>query len=152
MPKRDWRYLVGVDEQPSTVAAYYYYIWYYTSTGGRDRKVILSNVRDALCVYNKLELDCDLWDPQFQDAVVQTLKYRICLPVTGNAGMRGMFAQDVEKIITAARAVDGNEAIAKTDHVPDWIATRGAFSPHGYGPMFQEGFWNAQWDSMSWGA
>jgi hypothetical protein len=136
MPSRSNRYLVSNDD-----------------SSGVDATVIYSNVCGALLVYNKDVQSPDRWDSLFTDAMVAALKNKIVLGVTGNAGMKQTFAQECEIAIAKARAADGNEAIARVDHTPDWISTRGAFSPYGYSTTdFNGGFWNAQWDSMSWGS
>jgi hypothetical protein len=135
-PRRDWRFLIANDD-----------------TTGLDTKVILSNVCQALLVYNKDVVSPDAWDAQFQDALVAALASKIVLAITGNAGMKQSFVQIAQGAITTARMADGNESLASTDHTPDWIQTRGVGSPFGYSPFaFTSGQWYGGWDQMNWGA
>lgn len=133
-------------------------------TSGQDVKVLLTNVGydgagttqpsgGGIAVYNKDILNPDLWDDAFQNAMVEALKYKIVIPLSGNAGMRTDFKESAEAAIDAARVSDGNEAIPTTDYTPDWIQTRGVDSIWGFAPGFTNyGQWYGGWDSMNWGS
>lgn len=113
-------------------------------------KGILSNVASAIGVYTADITNVDLFDPLFEDALVNALAAIMVIPMTGNAGMKSTFEQLATMAINQARAVDGNEAMPSTEHIPDWIATRGAIgSPYYCGPNI--GSWYGAWDSLPWG-
>ncbi len=134
-PSRANRYLVASD----------------TDEYGNQRKVILSNVQNAIAVYTGDVVSPDMWDDLFEDALTSVLAYTFVIPLTGNAGMRDDFRRAAEVAITNARAADGNEAINSTQHTPDWISVRG------YGvdlPFVGVGWgaWNSSYEDMSWGS
>lgn len=121
-----------------------------------QRRAVLSNVQNALGVFNKDITEVACFDEQFIDAVVAALAYRLVMPLTGNIGQREQYRASAEAIITSARATDGNEAHPTNDHTPDWIATRafGGGYNNGFGPGSGSGGWGqwlSPWDSMSWG-
>ncbi len=124
---------------------------------GNSRKVLLSNVASAIGVYTGDITDPSLFDDLFEDALTAALAYRLVIPLSGNTGMKADFRQEAEDAITRARAIDGNEAIPSTDHVVDWMATRGVGgyygNPLGGGVFSGSGWgqWNVGWDNMSWG-
>lgn len=133
-PRRDWRYVVADDDST-----------------GVDRKVILSNVPNAILVYNKRVWNVQLWDPEFEDAAVMALSNKLVVPLSGNINMKKTWAQLCEVAIAKAKVSDGNETIATTEHEPDWITARGLYSrvvPN----MFNMGLWQPVWDHMNWGA
>lgn len=135
-PSRQCRFLVAVDD-----------------TTTQDAKVILSNVENALLVYNKDVTNPAIWDDLFTNAMVMGLANKIVLAITGNAGMKKAYAEMAEMAIINARVADGNEAIVSTDHTPDWIATRGVssyYAPTAYQGL--QGDYLGSWDNMSWGA
>lgn len=148
--KRTWRYVVSYDDSgllltPPTPAV----------------KVLLSNVQNAIGVYNADVQDCDRWDDLFQEALVNALAYRLIIPLSGNVGMKEGFRALTDEAIQNARTADGNEAIPTTDHLPDWIAARAqggadvwGSNTFGTGLGFDyggAGLWNAEWDGMGWG-
>ncbi len=139
MPRRDWRYVVAVDD--STTPA---------------RRVLLSNVPQAIGVYTANIQDPDLWDPLFTNALVMALANKFVQPLSGNVGLKTSYAQLAEAALTSARVADGNEAVPSTDHVVDWIAARGVYGSWAGGEYVQGGGglgwgqWNAQWDGMGW--
>lgn len=120
---------------------------------GRARKVLLSNVCQAIGVYSVDETNVDLFDAGFEDGLVALLAEKIVIPLTGNAGMKGSFMQIAKERVTEARAMDGNEALPNTDHVPDWIQARGYGSDNYYsGPtQFGPGIIGESWENGGWG-
>lgn len=141
MPRRDWRYVVAVDD--STTPA---------------RRVILSNVTQAIGVYTADVEDPDLWDPLFTNALVMALANKFVQPLTGNVALKASYAQLAEAALTSARVADGNEAVPSTDHVVDWMAVRTVPNSYntawfaGGGGGFGSGWgqWYAGWDSIGW--
>lgn len=140
-PSRAWPFLVSYDDTGTPIT------------------VILSNVDSALFVYNADVTNVALFDELFKDALVMSLCRKLVMPLTGNVGMKNSYEASAERAITAARVVDGNETISRTDFVPDWIRTRGTDSAFGFGIYGNSsaetplgGIWISSWDSMSWGA
>lgn len=133
-PRRDCRYVVANDD-----------------TTGIDTRVILSNVNQAMFVYNKDVEDPEMWDPEFTNAMVLALSNKLVVSVTGNVGLKATYAQFCDKAIIEARISDGNEAIATTDHEPDWITARGAYS-RADPAMLNMGMYRPVWENMNWGA
>lgn len=134
-PSRENRFIVASDTDPSTLTT---------------RKVLLSNLADAQCVYTIDETNPDLFDPQFSQALTAAIAAKIVIALTGNAGMRAGFIQSAMDAVTAARVSDGNEAMPTTDHTPDWMAVRG-YADLATPYATSLGLWYVGYDSISWG-
>lgn len=132
MPSRANRFIASYDENVSS-----------------PRKVLLSNLIGAYGVYVKDVVDPTFFDASFAKALVAAMSYKLVMPVTGNIGMKSLFAKIAEDEITKARVKDGNEAVTTSDHVPDWIAGR-EFAPPLTG-SFALGDWYNGWLDMNWG-
>lgn len=111
------------------------------------QRVVLTNVQAAIGVYTGDITNPALFDEGFAQAVVASLAAKLCIPISGNAGIKAQFEQLAFRRVQEARAADGNEALASTDHVPDWIRGRTGSLTADQAP----GFWYAPWDSLSWG-
>lgn len=113
-------------------------------------RVLLTNVTNAIGVYTYDLTDVTLWDQGLWDAVVAALCAKIVIPLTGNIQMKGTFEQLAMASIREARAQDANESKPTTDHVPDWISTRGA---PGFFPSSSDewGYWYTPYTNLSWG-
>jgi len=122
-----------------------------TDSSGNQRRVILSNVQNALVVYTGDVTSPDLWDDLFEDALTSSLAYTFVIPITGNAGMRDDFRRAAEIAITNARAADANETINNNQHTPDWISTRGFGLDMPY-TSSTWGSWNSSYEDMAWGS
>lgn len=133
-PRRDWRYVVANDD-----------------TTGPDTRVILSNVGQALFVYSKDVVDPEMWDAEFEEAMVLTMANKLVMSLSGNVGMKQTWAQLCDKAIMEARLSDGNEAVPRTDHEPDWITARGLYS-RVVPALFNLGQFLPTWEEMNWGA
>lgn len=125
---------------------------------GANNRLLVSNVYQALGVYTEDVIDPTQFDDLFSDALLSLMAYRLVTPLSGNVGMRQEYRQSAQEAILQARAADGNETIAKTDHTPDWINARmvGAnnvygFGPFSYGGVGEWGNWWGGFDDMSWG-
>lgn len=142
MPSRQFRFIPAYDElvvisPPSTT----------------PRTVLLSNLIGAYGVYVKDVTDPTRFNASFSLALTAAMSYKLCLSITGNAGMKGAFAKIAEDAITQARVKDGNEAISKSDHTPDWMAARafgGGLAVEVAGG-FALGNWYCGYDDISWG-
>lgn len=112
---------------------------------GYNRKVVLTQVVEAIGVYTADIEDPDLWDNLFVDAMVNALGATIVYPITGNVGMMAQWRDQAFQSIMQARASDGNEAMPTADHTVDWIRVRGV--PTAYtGPLDGPGLWYQGWD------
>lgn len=128
---------------------------------GKGSKQLVSNVYAAIGVYTRDEQNPALYDELFIQALTTYMAYRMAPSINGNIQIRAEMKQATQEAIIQARTQDGNEAIPTTDHVPDWIATRGIGSPFGYGtgpnpwdayasaPAW--GNWYSGWDDLPWG-
>ena len=139
-PSRAWRFLVS----------------YEASADIPQRRVILSNVPNALAVYTVDVTDPDMFDPLFENALVMLLADKLVIPLSGNVGMKQSFTQLARDAVLQARVQDGNEAITFSDPTPtDWIATRmvdGGVGWQGGNAGLGGGWgnWYDGWDSSGW--
>lgn len=101
--------------------------------------VILSNVKNASCVYTFDALYPSLWDHLFRSAMVAYLASEIALPLWVEKDrkfgleIRNQQVQIAKQKIMEARVADGNEMTVSSDIPVDWMAARntggaGAFS------------------------
>jgi len=114
------------------------------SKDGTDQKVIWTNQSQAILAYCRRVTNPDIWDEQFQQALVAALASRLVISLTGDKGLAQLQIAEANKYISLARAGDGNEGLTVNDVTPDWIRTRGIsyqaweFSPNimfDWGPM-----------------
>jgi hypothetical protein len=114
------------------------------SAGGVDQRVILTNQEQAILAYVKRVVNPDVWDDQFQQALVAALAARMVISLTGDKGLAQLKISEANQYIMMARTSDGNEGLTVNDVTPDWIRTRGIsyqaweFSPNimfDWGPM-----------------
>ena len=101
--------------------------------GPLSKRVVLCDVpAPARCVYTALTLVPETWDPTFREAFVQLLAARFAVPVLTRQGIPHPQAMQIAAGHSAfakdraleARALDYNETMGTTDHVPDWIKAR----------------------------
>lgn len=136
-PSRSYRYLPAYD--PGT-----------TSPVVAPHRVILTNITPVLGIYTVDVIDPNLFDELFTNALVMALANKFVMPLSGNVKLKSSYAALADQAITAARVTDANEAVPTTEHVPDWIAVRGAGG--GYAtPGSEIGMWYAGHDNMNWG-
>ena len=111
---------------------------------GQDQQVIVTNQEQAILCYVRRVVNPDVWDSQFQQALVAALAARLVVSLTGDKGLAQLKLQEANQHITLARQMDGNEGLTVNDVTPDWIRTRGIsyqaweFSPNimfDWGPM-----------------
>jgi len=114
------------------------------STQGVDQRVILTNQEQAILAYIKRVINPNVWDDQFQQALVAALAGRLVISLTGDKGLAEIKMKEANQYISMARVMDGNEGLTVNDITPDWIRTRGIsyqaweFSPNimfDWGPM-----------------
>jgi hypothetical protein len=123
---------------------------------GKNQKVILSNLTQAIGVYSYDVQDPDLFDSMFWEALVALIAEKLIMPLTGNVGLKGQYLQIAKERVMEARAADGNEGLPTTDHTPDWIQVRGFMADWYYSgfPAFGgglSGMYGEGWDNLGWG-
>lgn len=92
-----------------------------------DQTVILTNQPNAIGVYTKLITNTDLWDSQFQEAMVAALAARLVPALALNLSLMKGQIEIAKAIIDAARVTNGNEGPMLQDSIPDWIRVRNNF-------------------------
>ena len=94
------------------------------------RRIILSDVPGAECVYSALVVEIEQWDPLFGQAFVSALGERLCLVAIPDRKIamaeRAAQVSLAKRALIEARIANGNEAgfPQTTDHTPDWIRAR----------------------------
>lgn len=132
---RQYRFLIGND----------------TDSNNNMRKIVLTNLYQAIGVYTIDVVDTNIFDPIFEEAFVAALSSKLVIPLTGNAAMKTTFEQSAAGMVVQARVADGNEALPSTAHTPDWIAARGAYYDPVLSSLTPLGIIYAGYDSLSWG-
>ena len=120
--------------------------WEVQGVSPQGRTVVLTNVKQALCVYTALMLYPSNWDVLFRAAFVSYLASEVALPLGKDKKfaltLRSQLIATVKQKLTEARLVDGNEGWYSTDIPVDWMAARRS---GGYGNSWYGG-------SGAWGA
>lgn len=116
------------------------------AVGGADTKVIWTNQPQAILAYIKNVTNPDIFDPQFQEAIVAALAGRLVMALTGDKGLANLKLSGANAAIQIARVGDGNEGLTINDQTPSWIRVRGvaydnaSLNPNGavfdWGPNF----------------
>ncbi len=103
------------------------------ATLGADQKVIWTNQEQAILCYIKRVIDPDVWDSQFEQAMVSALAARLVFALTGDKGLANLKITEANGFVQIARSVDGNEGLTVNNVTPDWIRIRGIDGPFDYG-------------------
>jgi hypothetical protein len=98
----------------------------------QPQRVILTNQEFATLSYVKQVTDPDIWDPIFQDAMVNKLGADLVMALTGDKGLANACVAMANASIQEARKADGNEGLTINDVTPDWIRMRGINWTEGY--------------------
>lgn len=94
------------------------------------RSVILTNVNQANLVYTMLMPYPTMWDPMFEQTMVNMITQRIAMPLAKDQkfglAMRDAAIRSVKDALQEARAASANEASfpQTTDHTPDFLRIR----------------------------
>lgn len=121
-------------------------VGYFTDANGNPLTVILTNQPQAQLVYTVNQPNPQLWDSEFQGAVVATLAAQLVPALALNMSLMKMQIAIADKIITDARVRDANEGSNTQDHIPDWIRARN--SGNGY---YNNGFNANGYTDIVWG-
>lgn len=95
------------------------------------RRVVLTNMANAMLVYTKLALEIEEWDALFSEAMAAVLASRLALVAVEDRKLALSLRQQqiaiAREAIVVARAASANDAgfPQSADHVPDWFAARG---------------------------
>lgn len=120
------RYLVTNDPNYPPVQGQIY--WETQGVSPQGRVVILTNVKNAKCVYTTTVLYPSVWDHLFRAAMVAYLASEIAVPLAKNkpfgVKMRDSNIAIAKMKISEARIADGNEGISDSGLLVDWIQTR----------------------------
>ena len=100
----------------------------------------------AQLVYTVNQPNPQLWDSEFQAAVVATLAAQLVPALALNMNLMKMQIAIADKIITEARVRDANEGSNTQDHIPYWIRARN--SGNGY---YNNGFNANGYTDIVWG-
>lgn len=122
--------------------------WEVQGVSPKSRTVVLTNVKQALCVYTALILHPSVWDPLFREAMVAYLAAQTCLALHKDKklalAVRPHLIQNVKDKLGEARRVDGDEGVYSTDIPVDWMqARRSGGYGGGYGGFGGSGAWGA---------
>lgn len=111
--------------------------WEVSGVSPEGRTVVLTNVKQALCVYTALMLYPSVWDPLFREAMVAYLASQTCLALHKDKklalAVRPHLIQNTKEKLAAARAIDGNEMWASTDIPVDYMNYRRTGGSYGSG-------------------
>lgn len=119
---------------------------YSNDTSGNPITVVLTNQSQAQAVYTVNQANPVIWDSMFQEAMVSSLAAYFVPALSLNLPLMQAAVGRAEKLISYARAADGNEGVTCMDHTPDWIVARGVGRFDSYGNQNQA----YAYDEMCW--
>lgn len=110
-----------------------------TNSLGQPIQVVMTDLQNAQIIYTSdLSAYPDMWDSLFTNAVTAILASFFLQALSGDLARMNFQMQVARGALDQARAIDGNERIAKMERVPDWLMARTAYgggaSPWGANP------------------
>lgn len=99
---------------------------------GTPQTVVLTNMPKAQLVYTAYIANPDLWDSTFREAMMYSLSAKLINAIARNKALFDEMAALAQNVVNQARVSDGNEGVTSQDHLPDWMAVRGATGFIGY--------------------
>lgn len=132
-------YLGGQRQIPFQVA-------YATDLNGNPLQVILTNQTQAELVYTVNQPNPQIWDSEFQQAMVSSLAAFLVPALALNIPLMQMQIRLAESMIANARMRDGNEGSNSQDNLPDWIRARNS----GGGYDYNGGYVYGGYTDMPW--
>ena len=96
-----------------------------TNGQGNKLRCILTNQEQAIARYGQRIEDPNLWDSQFVTAMIGSLSWRLCIPLSGDKTLAKMGHDSAVEAVRNARVTDGNVGSTNVNRIPDWIAIRG---------------------------
>lgn len=97
---------------------------YSTDSNGSPLEIILTNQELALANYIVNQQNPQSWDSLFTSAFVASLAAYLVPALSLDKSLMTMQIAMAERMITTAKAQDGNESVTTMDVVPDWIRAR----------------------------
>lgn len=86
-----------------------------------------TNAENPILVYTRRVDEPGLWGPELLSLVVAHLAYKIALPITGSANTHNLARDTAEAAYFSTMQLQANmEHPPMLEHIPDWIAARGA--------------------------
>lgn len=116
------------------------------NTSGNDSTVLLTNQAQAIGVYTKQITNPDLFDSQFQSALVEALGAKLVPALSLNLSLMKLKIATAEAIIGQARLTNGNEGPEIQNIEPDWMRVRQNYGLLSYGTYYNN------WEAMPWPA
>lgn len=110
---------------------------------GNDATIILTNQPQAIAIYTKQITNPNLFDAQFQEALVAALAAHLVPALALEAKLMQGQIKIAEAVIAQARVTNGNEGPMVQDSIPDWMFVRGAYGSFAYGYFYQN------WEAMT---
>ncbi len=111
-----------------------------------DQRIILCNQEFAILNYVRDVTDANIFDVDFQEALIQIVGARLCVALTGDKALANMKISETNAMIIEARGTDANEGLKVNDVLPDWIRVRGINFTEDYSGPYDTGFnWGAIW-------
>lgn len=120
------------------------------SANAQTNTVILTNQDLAQAVYTANIPNPAYWDSLFQAAMVASLAAFLVPALSLSLPLMTVQVQLADRIISQARARDGNEGVTVMDHTPDWILARAGSGGSMWGG--NSGLWNNGCYDMNWPA
>ena len=121
-------------------------IAYATDINNNPLQIILTNQTQAQLVYTVNQPNPQIWDSQFQAAMVASLAAYLVPALALNISLMQMQIKVAENLIEQARVRDGDEGTTSQDHIPDWIQARNVG-----GTYYGNGAFTGGYCDMSWG-
>lgn len=119
---------------------------YATDVNNNPIQIILTNQTQAQLVFTVNQPNPQIWDSQFQAAMVASLAAYLVPALALNTTLMQVQIGIAEKLIMQARVRDGDEGTTSQDHIPDWIQARNIG-----GTYYGNGAFNGGWCDMAWG-
>lgn len=119
---------------------------YATDNNNNPLQIILTNQTQAQLVYTVNQANPQIWDSQFQAAMVASLAAYLVPALALNISLMQIQIKVAQDLIEKARVRDGDEGTTSQDHIPDWIRARNVGSTLWGGNGSGGG-----WCDMTWG-
>ncbi len=99
---------------------------------GNPMRVILTNRGGAVLIYTAAITTAALFDAPFIEALAWMMAAELAIALTGDKGIAQACAQTGAAALANAKARDANESPEIHEHLPDWVAARGALDRDGW--------------------
>lgn len=119
---------------------------YATDSNNNPLQIILTNLTQAQLVFTVNQPNPQIWDSQFQAAMVASLAAYLVPALTLNTSLMRIQVSLAQSLIDQARVRDGDEGTTSQDHIPDWIQARNVG-----GTYYGNNAYNGGYVDMAWG-